>query len=357
MTSRVFSIICLSYLFLLTLSSCSKNETEESCNLAKVINLKTEILTSTEATITFETETSSKEYEVVLSKGTTVVLSQKITATSISYNNLTTNTDYSLTVTSYCDNNLKSGQIATFTFKTYEACNLPKAQNINVNLDSLTNEIEITWDKVPGAEGYTYEIKDALTHSSLLLSYTPSVNNVFKYTLGSGYNVYFEITTYCKIGNEFVPSSIKSQSTVFKTKSLLYDSKVSSAIFPSFVTDCSLIDANAPVLVTSNNAGGNYTIDFNSIPNNSYQTYYFRYTWGSQYGDFPIFIVKKNGVIKVYYKTQDCNDYKNNFEKLSGDIFRQILIPSAGGLIAFSTFPDKAEIYIHPNIELRGKKI
>jgi hypothetical protein len=352
-----------SYVFLISLyflSSCAKEEPAPTCNYAPVVNIKTSKLFSTEANITFESVTIAKEFEVTLSKGAAQVSTQKIGEKSISYNNLLPNTDYTLTITSYCENGIKSVQQAIFNFKTKELCDLPKVQNITVKIDSL-NRVEFAWDKVTGASAYSFEMKNAITNTAMRSLVIPSNNNSYTFTnfLNSGTKAYLEITSYCRMGAEDIPSITKSQSANFSTPSILSEDSIKNVDLPAFKADCSIIDANAPVLVTTGGVNNRaYNIEFKDLPNNSYSTYYFRYTWGANlYGDFPLFIEKKNNKVKIYYKTQDCKDYRNNFEKFTEDVLRQIVLPGASGRIVFQCYPSYASISVNENIELRGRKI
>ena len=241
-------------------------------------------------------------------------------------------------------NGIKSSQITTFNFKTAANCNLAAPTNF-----IFTNNV-FSWDTVSGVNSYFLEF---ITEDNKTIEYYPKIESTsVGNPLFAGLKVKGRLRSLCESTN--VPSELFVESQFIETKSILQNTAINGTNFPLFNASCNIIDPNVGVFENFNNKY--VAIDLLNFPDNTAQTYYFRCTYGTnEYIDFPLYVEKRDGEVKVYYKSQDCSTFKNILIKEDGDHLSQKF--SATSCIDIYIYPTFIELRTCLDAKIFGKKI
>ncbi|MBK8625371.1 MAG: hypothetical protein IPN86_07345 [Saprospiraceae bacterium] len=344
------------------ITACTKESTEESeptCNLATNLIITKQGFESNKINLLLVNVTLNRIYKVVLKKGGKLIKTENFKneifeSKFLVFSDLLPETDYTIIISSFCDDGTESKQSVAQSFKTEKSCILPDITNISIDFDTLTFFGNLKWDAVQGASGYYVIMKDFDTKEVLN---SPSISLGTNYTFSAfpGTKAYFEISSACNIDGKNVPNTKTANSSILQTTSYLSQEKVSKSTHPCFKTECSIRDAQSPILIEKN-TGGNYYVDFSNEPDNTCFTYYIRFSWLNTFADLPLFIEKKNGNIKVFYQTNDCIEYKSELKKGYADFLIQEVVID-GKLRNFTIRLGKNRIYLSnsPDIECKGK--
>jgi len=320
----------LACIFLLSLYNCSKDTgTNDVCSQLKVKDIIVDYADDQSLSFKWTTISSAKKFKVKVLDGSNIVFEQELEQTNVVVQGLKPNTAYKISVVPFCSIDLSEGRDQQITSSTNNGCTAASPQNLKYSLGDF-GVLRAEWDANNSIQEYEVSLIDKASKkflkiypsvlSTALIAHVPINrletikpfegptrvnNNRVDFIVPTGINAELIVKPVCKVDGYNIVGK-NSISKDIKIESVFSNELISTG---SLKVNCSNFDSlNLSPNVTR--IPWHFLFSSRSMPDNSSTVLYLhvRFSGPADFNkvNFPLFVVKKNGVTKFYNNLKDC---------------------------------------------------